>query len=81
MNNEFNQAERNKAARGSVSDLSVPEAAVELGVDAFALYALIQDGKVKPNRTSGGSLYFAKSEIEWLLNGVAESGSETEEPC
>ena len=81
MNNEFNQAERDKAARGRVSDLSIPEAAAQLGVDAFALYALIQDGKVKPDRTSGGSLCLSKSKIEGLLNEVAEDGAETEEPC
>jgi len=80
MNNEFNQAERDKAARGGVSGLSVPQAATELGIDAFALYALIQDGRVKPNRTTGGSLYLAKSEADRLLNGVG-GDPETEGPC
>ncbi|MGP8199470.1 MAG: hypothetical protein ACLQU4_08215 [Limisphaerales bacterium] len=51
---------------------SIPDAAVQLGVDAFSLYALIQEGEVNPGRSSAGKLFLPKSELERLSKGSTE---------
>ena len=48
---------------------SIPDAAVQLGIDAFSLYALIQQGEVNPGRCSAGKLFLPKSEMERPLKG------------
>ena len=81
MKNESHEAENCRVPSGGVNGLPIQQAAAKLGMDAFALYALIQEGKVNPNRTSGGSLFLAKSEMERLLGGLADSLSNKEGPC
>ena len=51
---------------------SIPEAAARLGIDAFSLYALIQQGEAHPGRSSAGGLFLPKSEMERLLKGSTE---------
>jgi predicted site-specific integrase-resolvase len=52
--------------------LSIPDAAAQLGIDAFSLYALVQQGKANPGRSSTGRLFLPKSEMEKLLRGSTE---------
>ena len=50
----------------------IPDAAAQLGIDAFSLYALIQQGEARPGRSSTGRLFLQKSEMERLLKGSTE---------
>jgi hypothetical protein len=52
--------------------LSIPDAAAQLGIDVFSLYALIQQGEVNPGRCPAGKLFLPKSEMERLLKGSTE---------
>ena len=51
---------------------TIPDAAIQLGIDAFSLYGLIQRGAVHPERASGGKLFLPRPQIEMLLQGLAE---------
>ena len=51
---------------------SIPEAAARLGIDAFSLYALIQQGEANPGRSSAGRLFLPKTEMERLLKTSTE---------
>jgi hypothetical protein len=51
---------------------SIPDAAAQLGIDAFSLYALVQQGEANPGRSSTGRLFLPKSEMERLLKGSTE---------
>jgi hypothetical protein len=67
-----NQYEMIRVPERQDDGLSIPDAAAKLGIDAFGLYALIQQGEVSPGRSPAGKLFLAKSEIERLLKGSAE---------
>jgi hypothetical protein len=51
---------------------SIPDAAAQLGIDAFSLYALIQQGEANPGRSSTGRFFLPKSEMERLLKRSTE---------
>ena len=51
---------------------SIPDAAAQLGIDAFSLYILIQQGEANPGRSSAGRLFLPKSEMERLLKRSTE---------
>ena len=51
---------------------SIPEAANQLGIDAFSLYGLIQHGEVHPERASSGRFFLPLPQIEALLQGLPE---------
>ena len=51
---------------------SIPDAAAQLGIDAFSLYTLIQQGEAHPERSSGGRLFLPKTEMERLLKRSTE---------
>jgi len=51
---------------------SIPDAAAQLGIDAFSLYALIQQGEANPGRSSTGKLFLPTLEMERLLRGSIE---------
>jgi hypothetical protein len=53
--------------------LSIPEAAVQLGIDDFSLYGLIQGGAVQPERASSGKLILRQPQVEALLQGLPEN--------
>jgi len=52
---------------------SIPDAAAQMGIDAFSLYALVQQGEANPGRSSTGRLFLPKSEMERLLKGSTET--------
>jgi hypothetical protein len=70
MNDNFD--EMNPSVAPEEDSPSIPEAAAQLGIDAFSLYGLIQQGEADPGRSSTGKLFLPKSEMERMLNGSTE---------
>jgi hypothetical protein len=70
MNNDKDTV--NPAACEENDAVSIPDAAAQLGIDAFSLYALIQQGEANPGRSSTGKLFLPTLEMERLLRGSIE---------
>ena len=67
-----NRDETNRSPEREDDGPSIPDAAAQLGIDAFSLYALIQEGEANPGRSSAGRLFLPKTEIERLLERSTE---------
>jgi hypothetical protein len=62
-----NQDGTNRSPEREDDGVSIPDAAAQLGIDAFSLYGLIQQGEANPGRSSTGKLFLPKTETERLL--------------
>jgi hypothetical protein len=67
-----NRDELTRAPEREDDGPSIPDAAAQLGFDAVSLYALIQQGKANPGRSSTGKLFLPQSEMHRLLKGSTD---------
>lgn len=60
---------------------TIPEAANELGIDAFCMYGLIQLGAVQPERASSGRLFLRQPQMKALVQGLPEDSQPEDFIC